>query len=212
MATTSVTKPVGNSKLIALTGAANTLTSAAITDSVITVSHTAASVLTLPESTSVDWRVGTKLTVIQLGAGSVTIAKTGSDTIAGTTVTGAIGQSIELVKTTATGWQGTATAAAPNLRATTGTAEAILATDAPGSTITTNNAAPVTVTIVESTAHDFPIGTQFTLINLGAGDLDVEKTGSDTIVGTLVVAVQYDSLTITKISATGWHSQSHITA
>ena len=96
--------PVGNSRLIAYTGASNTVSSQACHDTTITVSHGSATTLTLPESTSVDWPLGSRLFVTQIGAGAVTVAKTGSDTIAGTVATVAAGDTLIVTKTTATGW------------------------------------------------------------------------------------------------------------
>lgn len=95
---------IGSTRLIALTGAANTLTAKAAPGTVITVSHGSATTLTLPESTDVDFAVGTVLFVVQIGAGAVTAAKTGSDTIAGTVATAAAGDTLILTKTAATAW------------------------------------------------------------------------------------------------------------
>jgi len=104
MATTASTAPVGRTRLTALTGAANTLSSRTGPFSAVTVSHGSATTLTLPESTTVDWPLGTVFFVIQIGAGAVTSAKTGSDTIVGTVATVAAGDMVILTKTTATGW------------------------------------------------------------------------------------------------------------
>lgn len=98
------TTMVGSTRLIAVTGAANTVSTLAAPDTTITVSHGSATTLTIPESTSVDWPVGSRLFVIQIGAGAVTVAKTGSDTIAGTVATAAAGDTLIVTKTTATGW------------------------------------------------------------------------------------------------------------
>ena len=95
---------VGSTRLIAVTGASNTVSSQAAPGTVYTVSHSSATTLTIPESTSVDWPLGSQLFVIQVGAGAVTVAKTGSDTIAGTVATVAAGDTLIVTKTTATGW------------------------------------------------------------------------------------------------------------
>ena len=104
MATTAKTFPVGRTSLVAYTGAANTVSSRVSPGAVITVSHGTATTLTLPESTVVDFPLGTVFFVIQLGAGAVTVAKTGSDTIVGSTATVAAGDMIIVAKTSATGW------------------------------------------------------------------------------------------------------------
>lgn len=96
--------PVGSTRLIAVTGASNTVSSQAAPDTTITVSNGSATTLTIPESTSVDWPIGSRLFVIQVGAGAVTVAKTGSDTIAGTVATAAAGDTLIVTKTTSTGW------------------------------------------------------------------------------------------------------------
>ena len=96
--------PILPARLVALTGASNTLTAMA-QNAVVTVSHGSATTLTLPESTTVMFPVGTVITVVQIGAGAVTLAKTGSDTIIpATSNTAAAGDTLILTKTTATGW------------------------------------------------------------------------------------------------------------
>jgi len=95
--------PIGSARLIALTGAANTLSGKAAPGTVITVSHGSATTLTLPESTTVNWEIGTVFFVVQAGAGAVTVAKTGSDTFVGS-ATVAAGDILILIKTTATNW------------------------------------------------------------------------------------------------------------
>ena len=95
---------IGSTRLQALTGASNTLSSQTAPDSAITVNHGSATTLTIPESTDVLWPLGTRLFVTQIGAGAVTVAKTGSDTIAGTVATSAAGDTLIVTKTTATGW------------------------------------------------------------------------------------------------------------
>lgn len=95
--------PILPTRLKAYTGAANTLDAFA-QNAVITVSHGSATTLTLPESTDVDFPLGTVIQVIQVGAGAVTVAKTGSDTIVGTVATVAAGDTLFVTKTTATGW------------------------------------------------------------------------------------------------------------
>lgn len=97
--------PIGSARVKAYTGAANTLSGNVAPGTVVTVSHSSATTLTLPESTSVDWEVGTVLYVVQTGAGAVTVAKTGSDTIVpATSNTTNAGDTLVLTKTSATGW------------------------------------------------------------------------------------------------------------
>lgn len=95
---------LGSNRLIAYTGASNTLQNNVSPFTVITVSHGTATTLTIPESTDVEYGVGTVLFVVQVGAGAVTVAKTGSDTINGTVATAAAGDTLIVTKTTATGW------------------------------------------------------------------------------------------------------------
>lgn len=95
---------LGSNRLIAYTGAANTLANNVAPFTVITVSHGTATTLTIPESIDVEYGVGTVLFVVQVGAGAVTVAKTGSDTITGTTATVAAGDTLVLTKTAATAW------------------------------------------------------------------------------------------------------------
>lgn len=97
--------PVGSARVKAYTGASNTVSGNVAPGTVITVSHGSATTLTLPESTTVSWEPGTVLYVVQIGAGAVTLAKTGSDTIVpATSNTSAAGDTLILTKTTATGW------------------------------------------------------------------------------------------------------------
>ena len=100
----ATTTNLGSARLQAYTGASNTLAANTPPGTVITVSHTGATTLTIPESTSVDWEPGTVLYVVQIGAGAVTVAKTGSDTIAGTVAAALAGDTLILTKTSATGW------------------------------------------------------------------------------------------------------------
>ncbi len=95
--------PILSSRLQAVTGTPNTLDAYA-QNAVVTVSHGSAASLVLPESTVVDFPLGTCIQVIQVGAGAVTVSKTGSDTIVGTVATVAAGDQLLVVKTTATGW------------------------------------------------------------------------------------------------------------
>lgn len=73
-------------------------------NAVITGTKGTAMTLTLPESTSVMFPNGTQIHVIQTGAGAVTVAKTGSDTIVGTAATVAAGDTLIVTKTGATAW------------------------------------------------------------------------------------------------------------
>ena len=95
---------LGSNRLISLTGASNTLSSNVAPFTVVAVSHGSATTLTIPESTSVEYGLGTVIFVVQTGAGAVTVAKTGSDTIATTVATAAAGDTLILTKTSATGW------------------------------------------------------------------------------------------------------------
>lgn len=105
--------PVGSARVKAYTGAANTLSGNVAPGSVVTVSHSSATTLTLPESTSVLWEPGTVLFIVQTGAGAVTLAKTGSDTIVpATSNTTNAGDTLILTKTSSTGWHCAVAAAA----------------------------------------------------------------------------------------------------
>jgi hypothetical protein len=95
--------PVLPTRLVAYTGAANTVDAFA-QNAVVTVSHGTASTLTLPESTSIMFPLGTVIQVIQIGVGTVTVVKTGSDTIVGTVATALAGDTLFVTKTSATGW------------------------------------------------------------------------------------------------------------
>ena len=96
--------PIGSARVKAYTGAANTVSGNVAPGTVITVSHGSATTLTLPESTDVMFEPGTVLYVVQVGAGAVTVAETGSDTLVGTDATSAAGDTLILTKTTSTGW------------------------------------------------------------------------------------------------------------
>lgn len=95
--------PVLPTRLVAYTGAANTVDAFA-QNAVVTVSHGSATTLTIPESTEIMFPLGTVIQVIQVGAGAVTVAKTGSDTLVGTAATAAAGDTLFVTKTSATGW------------------------------------------------------------------------------------------------------------
>ena len=104
MATTASVDNVGSTRLLAYTGTPNTLQNVVADGTVITVSHGSAAQLNIPDNSVSGHAVGTKLFVVQIGAGAVTVAVPGSDTIAGTVATAAAGDTLILTKTTATGW------------------------------------------------------------------------------------------------------------
>jgi hypothetical protein len=87
---------------------ANTATTYTFTafdqNAIVTTSNAAAQTLTLPESTVINFPIGTQIQVIQLGAGAATVVKTGSDTIVGTVATVAVGDNLFVTKISATGW------------------------------------------------------------------------------------------------------------
>jgi len=95
---------LGSNRLLSYSGASNTLANNVSPFTVITVSHSSATTLTLPESTDVDYGIGTVFFIVQVGAGAVTVAKTGSDTITGTAATAAAGDTLIVTRTSATGW------------------------------------------------------------------------------------------------------------
>jgi len=71
--------------------------------------------------------------------------------------------------------------------------------------VTLDNGAAVSAVIPSNGSVAYPIGTEITIINLGAGTVTVSVT-TDTInqnVGGLTLA-QYDKRTVTKVTATSW--------
>jgi hypothetical protein len=97
--------PILPTRLRATTGATITV-SAYDQNAIITGDHGSAITATLPESTVVNFPVGTQIQFIQLGAGAITVVKTGSDTIVGTVAGTAIGDRVTVTKISATGWAG----------------------------------------------------------------------------------------------------------
>ena len=95
--------PVLPTRLIAYTGTAHTLDAFA-QNAVITANNAAAVTITLPLTAAVDFPLGSLITVVQLGAGVVTVVKTGADTLVGTVATVTAGQALNVIKTSATGW------------------------------------------------------------------------------------------------------------
>jgi hypothetical protein len=74
-------------------------------NAVIVVNKGTGVTITLPESTSVMYPTGTIITLVQTGAGAITLAKTGSDTIVpATSNTTNAGDTLILTKTAATAW------------------------------------------------------------------------------------------------------------
>lgn len=73
------------------------------------------------------------------------------------------------------------------------------------SIVTLNNASPVSAVLPAESSIDYPIGTEITIINLGAGTVTVSVT-TDTInqnVGGLTLA-QYDKRTAIKVASATW--------
>lgn len=103
MADTAKVYPVGRVHYQELAGASNTLSSQTAPGSVIV--STEAMTITIPESTTVVWPLGTQFFVVGDGAHVTTIAKTGSDTIVGDVAsTAAAGATQIVTKITDTGW------------------------------------------------------------------------------------------------------------
>lgn len=96
-------QPVLSSRIVGYTTTPNTLDAFA-QNAVVTVGFGTAASIVLPESTTVDFPLGSIITVVQTGAGAVTVSKTGSDTIVGTVATVAAGDMLIVVKTAATAW------------------------------------------------------------------------------------------------------------
>jgi malate/lactate dehydrogenase len=96
--------PILPTRLRATTGATITV-SAYDQNAIITGSHGSAITATLPESTVVNFPIGTQIQFIQVGAGAITVAKTGSDTIVpATSNTTNAGDTLIVTKTAATAW------------------------------------------------------------------------------------------------------------
>ena len=96
--------PVLPARLLAYTGAGAHLLDAFAQEASVTVSHSSAASVTIPDNSAVAFPVGTCIKVIQTGAGAVTVTVPGSDTIAGTAATAAAGDTLIVTKTTSTGW------------------------------------------------------------------------------------------------------------
>lgn len=96
--------PVLPARLLAYTGAGAHLLDAFAQNAVVTVSHGSAASVTLPDASAVDFPLGTVITVVQVGAGAVTVTAPGDATIVGTAATVAAGDMLLVVKTTADGW------------------------------------------------------------------------------------------------------------
>lgn len=99
----TIPTPILPTRLRATTGAAVAI-SAYDQNAIVTTNHGSAVTVTLPESTVVNFPVGTQIHVIQLGAGASTVVKTGSDTIVGTVATAAAGDTLIVTKVAATAW------------------------------------------------------------------------------------------------------------
>ncbi len=95
--------PILPTRLRATTGTAVTV-GAYDQNAIITTNNAGAITVTLTESTSVNFPIGTTVNVIQLGAGAATVVKTGSDTIVGTVATAGVGDNLTVTKISATGW------------------------------------------------------------------------------------------------------------
>lgn len=95
--------PVLSTRVVALTGAANTLTAFA-QNAVVTVNHGSATALTIPANSVTPFPVGTQIHVIQTGAGAVTLGITGDTIVPATSNTTNAGDTLVLTKTSSTGW------------------------------------------------------------------------------------------------------------
>jgi hypothetical protein len=73
-------------------------------NAVVTSANASAQTITIPAESVVNYPLGTQITIIQTGAGAVTLAKTGSDTIVpATSNTAAAGDTLILTKTSSSG-------------------------------------------------------------------------------------------------------------
>lgn len=96
--------PILSSRLKAYTGAGAHLLDAFAQNAVITVSHGSAASVTLPDESAVNFPIGTVITVVQIGAGAVTVTAPGDATIVGTAATVAAGDMLLVVKTATDAW------------------------------------------------------------------------------------------------------------
>lgn len=81
--------------------------------------------------------------------------------------------------------------------------------------VTFNNASPISVTIPNDTAVEFPVGTSIDLIQKGAGKVTVVAGGGVTInsLGTAkAIADQYVGVTLLKEAANTWYLVGNVTA
>lgn len=99
-----ITNPVLPTRLKAITTTTYTIT-AFDQNGVITAANAGAITMTIPPSTAVNFPIGTQISVIQTGAGAVTlVAPSDGAIIPATSNTVAAGDTLILTKTTATGW------------------------------------------------------------------------------------------------------------
>lgn len=100
------------------------------------------------------------------------------------------------------------------LNAQTGTTYTLVLTDAT-KLITLSNAAAITLTVPTNASVAFPIGTQITIVQLGAGQVTVAGAAPPNLYsadGDKKLRVQYSSATLIKIAADNWIIIGDITA
>ena len=91
------------------------------------------------------------------------------------------------------------------INAQTGTTYTTLLTDA-GKTITTSNAAAVTVTIPTNASVAYEIGSVIQFLNIGVGALTIAASGGVTINNNLGTTAQYGAYSILKTATDTWYA------
>ncbi|HWJ40785.1 MAG TPA: hypothetical protein VNT29_06615 [Candidatus Limnocylindrales bacterium] len=188
------------------TGASNTPVLADQTKC-ITTSHTAATALTIPPNSGVAYPVGTLLVGDNIGAGTLTLTAGGGVTLNGFLEVQPNGTWFARKIDTDTWdvWSST-TAFARQMFALTGASNTLAASHA-GKVGTVSHTATATVTVPPNSSVAYPINTEITLVQIGAGQLTLAQGAGVTIrtAETLLARKQWSWLTIKKVATDEWY-------
>ena len=174
----------------------------------VTMSNASSSVLTIPPSSSVNFTIGTRIWVAQIGAGAVTIAAGSGVTVSHSFQSLTMTQySVVLLMKTATD-----TWLVENLNAKTVTTNAqtaaytLVLADA-SKLVEISNASSVNLTVPTNTTVAFPIGTTIDILQTSTGQITVAPfDGTVTVNATpgLKLRAQWSSATLIKRATNTW--------
>lgn len=175
----------------------------------VTLSNASAVTLTVPPNSSVALAVGTRIDLLALGVGQVTVAQGSGVTIRSTPSlklrTQYSAATLEKIATDEWALIGDLEGAGQSINAQTGTTYTFALTDA-DCLVTLSNASAITATVPPNSSVAFALGTRIDLVQLGAGQVTVAQGSGVTVNSTPTkkFRAQYSGASLVKIATDTW--------